>query len=157
MTVFLHFCDYLPLFEQTWLQFTQKRFVPNLFEIKLSTLFLNFCDDLPFEEDIALYLQKCKFSSPRDDFHQVWNWPASSGEDFKICSVYFYSFAIISPWRRMFPFIWSSLNPLSQRTICAKSCLWFWRSQKCKSLQTCKQMMIRKANELKTTYTPWQA
>jgi hypothetical protein len=30
-------------------------------------------------------------------------WPAGSGEDFKKFSVYFYSFAIISPWRGGYP------------------------------------------------------
>jgi hypothetical protein len=34
------------------------------------------------------------------------NWLAGSGEkDFKKFSAYFYSFAIISPWRKAFPFI----------------------------------------------------
>jgi hypothetical protein len=34
------------------------------------------------------------------------NWPAGSGEDdFKKCSAYFYSFAIISPWKRAIPII----------------------------------------------------
>jgi hypothetical protein len=33
-------------------------------------------------------------------------WPADSGEeDFFKISEYFYSFAIISPWRRAIPFI----------------------------------------------------
>jgi hypothetical protein len=36
--------------------------------------------------------------------------------------MYFYSFAIISPWRRAIPFIWTNLNPLHPRMICAKSC-----------------------------------
>jgi hypothetical protein len=36
-----------------------------------------------------------------------WIWPADSGEeDFKKCSVYFYTFAIISPWRMAIPFVW---------------------------------------------------
>jgi hypothetical protein len=50
-----------------------------------------------------------------------WFWPAGSG-DF---SVYFYSFAIISPWRRVIPFFWTNLNPLYPKIICAKSgCIW---------------------------------
>jgi hypothetical protein len=44
-----------------------------------------------------------------------WIWPAGSGEDFKNFSVYFYSFAIISPWRRVIPFAWTNLNPLPER------------------------------------------
>jgi hypothetical protein len=42
-------------------------------------------------------------------------------EDFKKFSVYFYSFAIVSPWRRAIPFISINLNSLPQRMICAKS------------------------------------
>jgi hypothetical protein len=33
------------------------------------------------------------------------NRPAGSGEDFLKISVYFYSFAIISPWRKAIPLI----------------------------------------------------
>jgi hypothetical protein len=50
-------------------------------------------------------------------FH--WNWPAHSGEDFLKFSVHFYSFAIIFPWRKGLPFIWTILNPLHLRMICA--------------------------------------
>jgi hypothetical protein len=35
--------------------------------------------------------------------------------------MYFYWFAIISPWRRAIPFIWTNLNPLPPRMIYAKS------------------------------------
>jgi hypothetical protein len=50
-----------------------------------------------------------------------WILPAGSGEkDFKN-SVYFYSFAIISPSRRDIPFVWIKLNPLHQRIICILS------------------------------------
>jgi hypothetical protein len=34
--------------------------------------------------------------------------------------IFFYSFAIISPWRGAFPFILRNLNPLPLRMICAK-------------------------------------
>jgi hypothetical protein len=34
--------------------------------------------------------------------------------------VYFYSFAIISPWRGAIPFICKNLNSLSPKMICAK-------------------------------------
>jgi hypothetical protein len=33
--------------------------------------FLHFCDYLPFEKDLALYLNKLKFPSPKDNLHQV--------------------------------------------------------------------------------------
>jgi hypothetical protein len=42
-------------------------------------------------------------------------------------SLHFYSFAIISPWRRATTFIWTNLKPLSPRMICAKS-RWNWPS-----------------------------
>jgi hypothetical protein len=34
--------------------------------------------------------------------------------------MYFYSFAIISPWRGAIQFLWTNLNPLHPRMICAK-------------------------------------
>jgi hypothetical protein len=70
-------------------------------------LFLHFCNYLPFKEDLALYLNNLQFPLPKNDFYQViGNWLAGSGEEgLKKISVYFYSFAIISPWARAFPFI----------------------------------------------------
>jgi hypothetical protein len=35
------------------------------------TPFLHFCDYLPFEEDMALYLNKLEFPSPKDNLYQV--------------------------------------------------------------------------------------
>jgi hypothetical protein len=35
------------------------------------TPFLHFCDYLPFEEDLALYLNKLEFLSPKDNLYQV--------------------------------------------------------------------------------------
>jgi hypothetical protein len=34
--------------------------------------------------------------------------------------MYFYSFTIISPWRGAIQFLWTNLNPLHARMICAK-------------------------------------
>jgi hypothetical protein len=56
-----------------------------------------------------------------------WIWPAVYGEDFKTFSVHFYSLAVISPWRRAIPFIWTNLKPLYPRMTCAKSG-WNWHS-----------------------------
>ena len=60
-----------------------------------------------------------------------WIWPAGSGEeDFFKKSVYFYCFAIISPWRGTIPFIWTNLNPLPQNDLCQvwlDLAQWFWR------------------------------
>jgi hypothetical protein len=81
---------------------------------------------------------------------------AGSGEeDFKKLSVYFYSFAIISPWRRVYPFILTNLNPYPPPPddlcqIWQKLAHWFWRrSRKCKSLRTDRwtdRWTIRKAH-----------
>jgi hypothetical protein len=50
-----------------------------------------------------------------------WILPAGFGEQgLKKYSVYIYSFAIISPSRRVIPFIWTKLNPLHPRIICIK-------------------------------------
>jgi hypothetical protein len=51
-----------------------------------------------------------------------WIWPAGSGEeDFFKISVYFYSFAIIFPWRGTNLFISANLNSFCPRMINAKS------------------------------------
>ena len=71
-----------------------------------------------------------------------WNWPSGSGEeDFLISSMYFRYFLIIPPWKRAGPFIWTNLNPLNPRMLCAKFG-WNWPSgsgeevKNRKSLQT---------------------
>ena len=57
-----------------------------------------------------------------------WNWPSGSGEeDFLILSMYFCYFVIISPWKRAGPLIWTNLNPLHPRMLCAKFG-WNWPS-----------------------------
>ena len=38
----------------------------------------------------------------------------------KFRKVYFHYFIIISPWKRAGPFIWTNLNPLHPRMLCAK-------------------------------------
>ena len=42
----------------------------------------------------------------------------SGGKDFKILSMYFCYFSIISPLKRVWAFIWINLNPLYQRILC---------------------------------------
>ena len=60
---------------------------------------------------------------------------------FKISSIYFCYFLIISPWKRAWHFIWRNLNPLHQRMLYAKFS-WNWPSgsweevENRKSLQT---------------------
>jgi hypothetical protein len=59
-------------------------------------------------------LNKLEFPSSRIMCTKFdWIWAAGSGEeDFLKILVYFYYFAIISPWRGTIPFIWPNLNPL---------------------------------------------
>ena len=57
-----------------------------------------------------------------------WNWLSGSGEeDFLISSMNFHYFVIISPLKRAGPFIWTNLNPLHPRMLCAKFG-WNWPS-----------------------------
>ena len=44
----------------------------------------------------------------------------SGEEDLLISSMYFHYFVIISPWKRAGPFIWTKLNLLYIRMLCAK-------------------------------------
>ena len=56
------------------------------------------------------------------------NWPSGSGEkDFKIFWIQIYYFAIISPWIRAWPYIWTNLNPLYPRMLFVKFG-WNWPS-----------------------------
>ena len=56
------------------------------------------------------------------------NWLSGSGEEnFLILSIYFRYFVIISHWKRSGPFIWTNLNPLYLRMLCAKFG-WNWPS-----------------------------
>ena len=57
-----------------------------------------------------------------------WNWSSGFGEDdISNSSMYFRYFIIISPWKRVGPFIWTNLNPLHPRMLCAKFG-WNWLS-----------------------------
>jgi hypothetical protein len=87
-SVFLLFCDYLPLEKnnslhlnnlespplkddlcQVWLKLAQwfwrRRFLND------PTPFLHFCNYLPFEEDLALYFNNLEFPLPKDNLYQV--------------------------------------------------------------------------------------
>ena len=60
-----------------------------------------------------------------------WNWLSGSGEeDFLMSSIYFCYFVIISPWKRVGPFIWTNLNPSPKNAlfqVWLKLAQWFWR------------------------------
>ena len=107
---------------------------------------------------MVLHLKKLESLSSKDACAKIdWNWLSGSGEeDFLILSMYFCYFVIISPWKRAWPFIWTNLNPLHPRMLCAKFG-WNWPSgsgeevENRKSLQTDRQtddgrQVIRKAH-----------
>ena len=61
-----------------------------------------------------------KIESPlfKDDLH--WIWASDSGKkNFKILSMYFCYFVIISPRKSIWPFIWTNYNSINSRKICA--------------------------------------
>ena len=65
-------------------------------------------------------------------FNQGWFVPKSLAEigpvvlaDFKFSSMYFRCFVIVSPWKKARPFIWTNLNSLHSRMLCAKF-RWNW-------------------------------
>jgi hypothetical protein len=88
VSAFSLFCYYLPLERgyplssnklksplpkddlcQVWLKLAKwfwRRFLND------ATRFLHFCDYFPFEKDLALYLNKLEFPSPKDNLYQVW-------------------------------------------------------------------------------------
>ena len=49
-----------------------------------------------------------------------WNWRRGSGEIFRFHHCIFPFFVIISPWSMAWPFVWTNLNPLHKKMLCAK-------------------------------------
>ena len=100
---------------QDWLKLAQWRECCNFVNE-----FSLFCNYLPLEKDGVLHLNKLISLSPKDVLYQVklklakWFWRR------KILSMYYRYFAIISPWKRAGPFIWTNLNPLHLKMLCAK-------------------------------------
>jgi hypothetical protein len=119
---------------ETWIHFPQEWFVPSLVKIgpvvlekkifKSSHPIFTFLWLSPlWREPAALYWNKLEFPLSKDILYEVWlNLVCGPGEeDFLKCSENFYSFTIISPWKRVIPFFWTNLNPLYPRMICTKS------------------------------------
>ena len=103
-----------------------------------SKCFCYFAIISPFGIGVFLYLNKLVSPSSKGMLSAkfVRNWPTASGkEDFLnwVRNIFCY-FAIISHWKRMWPFIWTNLNPIHPRTLCSKfgwklvqgsgQCLW---------------------------------
>jgi hypothetical protein len=62
---------------------------------------------LPFEGNLTLYLNKLEFPSPKGELYQLW----LKKDFFFKFSIFFYSFAIISP---LLHFIWTNVYPFPQ-------------------------------------------
>ena len=80
------------------------------------------------------YLLKFKSPSHKDACTKLcWNWPSGSWEKdfFKISSMYFHYFIVISFWKTAWPFIWKKLEyPLPKDALCQfwlKLVQWFLR------------------------------
>ena len=91
--------------------------------------FLLFLNYLSLEKGWALQLKKLKFPSPKDDLCQVWLKLAQWfwRRRFLNFVKYLSYFIIISPWKRVGPIIWTNLNPLHPRMLCA-TFGWNWLS-----------------------------
>jgi hypothetical protein len=151
---FLHFCDYLRFEEGLALYLNKLEFSSpkdNLYQVwlilscwfwrrflKIFSVFLLFRYYLPLEKGYPLPLNKLESPSPKDNLCQVW-----------LNLVYWF-------WRRFLndPTYTLALNKLESPSpkddlcqVWLKLVQWFWRrSQKCKSLQTDRQQVIKKAH-----------
>ena len=74
------------------------------------------------ENGMTPHLKRLKIPLTRNALCHVWlKWPCGSAEDFwKMLSMYFRYFFIISPLKRAWPFIWTNVNPLYPSMLCAK-------------------------------------
>ena len=96
---------------------------------KFLNVFSLFRNHLPLDNGKVLHLNKLESPAPKDAICQVWLILAQwfwRGR-FLFSSMYNCYLVIISPWKRAGPFIWSNLNPLYTRMLCAKFC-WNWPS-----------------------------
>jgi hypothetical protein len=86
------------------------------------SLSLHFCDYLHCEEDLALYLNKLEFPSPKNDLYQVWLKLACWF--WKRCSKNFSLFLLFYnylPLEKDVPLDLNEFEPTPQRMICANS------------------------------------
>ena len=98
---------------QVWLKIAQWFWRRFLNFVNVFLLFHNYMY-LPLEKDVALHLNKLDSPSPQGSF-------VSSLVEIgtvvlkKKLSMYFSYFILNSPWKRVWPFIWTNLNPLHPR------------------------------------------
>ena len=122
--------------------------------------FLLFCNYLPLEKGGALHLNKLESPSPKDALCQVWlklvQWFLRS-RFFKISSMYFSYFVIISPWKRAGLFIWGNLNALHPKMLYAKFG-WNWPSgsvEEDENVKSLRQQQQRRQQRGRTTDKFW--
>ena len=155
VNVFSLFRNYLPLekdggpsFEQTWIPFTQGCFVPSLVEIcqvvlekkiffNLSMYFCNFVIISPFQKSWILHLNKFEFPFPKDALWQAWlklaQWFCRR-RFFKFVNVILQVRNYLPVEKRKWTFVWTNLNPLRPRMLCAKFG-WNWPSGSWEAIQ----------------------
>ena len=77
---------------------------------------------LPFKKGVALNLNKFGSTLPKDALFQVWLklvlWFLRR-RFLDLVNVYIWILVIISPWKTECSFIWTNLNPLHPRMLCA--------------------------------------
>ena len=112
---------------QSWLKlgkwFWRRRF------FNFVNVFLLIHNYLSLEKGGTLLLDKLESPSPNDALCIVWLKMAQWfwRRRFFNLSIYFRYFVIISPWKRVGPFIWTNLNPHHPSMFCAKFG-WNWVS-----------------------------
>ena len=99
--------------------------MPGLYKIvQIVNVFSLFHNDLSLEKCMAHHLNKIESQSFRDAMCQVWFKLAKwfwrrKFLNFVIQCIFCY-FVIISPWKRVWPFIWTDFNPYQPRMLWAK-------------------------------------
>ena len=91
--------------------------------------FHNFIIISPWKRSGLFFWTNLNPLHPRMHFAKFgWNRLSGSGEEaFYISSMYFCYLIIISPWKKMGPFIWINFNPQHPRMLCAKFG-WNWQN-----------------------------
>jgi hypothetical protein len=124
--------------------------------------FYIFCDYLPFLENLALYLNKLEFPSPKDNLYQVWLklacwfWRKRFLKIFNVFLLFRYYLSL----ERGYPLPFNKLeSPSSKDDLCQvwlKLVQWFWRrSRKCESLQTYRQTDRRMPDNRRSEKLTW--
>ena len=142
--------------------FTQGCFVPSKVEMTQCfwrRKFVKFVISLlsPLGKDEKLHLNNLDSLYSRMPCAKFgWKWHNGSEEDFFISSINVRLFVIIFPWKRAGLFIWTNINSLHPRMLCAKfvGTWWFWRRRQ-KSLRRQQRRQRRTTNKLWSEKLTW--